>query len=106
VAGSTLVANPMYVDLSNLYTQLQKDASAMSGAMQGPDQQMGQGQTWVGPPARTWGGQLHGYSADCSTQVGNMLAEVQQALQSTPQQVTPQEAQGIRKTMTLIAANQ
>jgi hypothetical protein len=99
------VPNPMYEALNNLYTQLQKDAPAMSDALKPADQQMQAGQTWVGPTGQGWGSQLGGYSRDCATQVSGMLTEVQQEMQATPQQVSSQEAASIRKQMQLMRYN-
>jgi hypothetical protein len=100
-----LVPNPMYEALSTLYSQLQADAPTMSNALKPPDQQMQAGQTWVGPTADGWGSQLGGHSRDCATQVSGMLADVQQQMQATPQQVTSAEAQSIRKQMQLMRYN-
>lgn len=94
---SNTVANPLYEALRNLYQQLEKDAPALSNPLQPADQQMAAGKTWVGPTGQGWGEQLHGYSADCATQVNGLLTEIQQLMQNTPQQVTPQEAQSISR---------
>lgn len=101
--SSNLVANPMYEALNSLYSQLQADAPAMSDALRPADQQMAAGQTWVGPAGRSWGSQLDGYSRDCASQVNAMLAEVAQALQNEPAQVTPQVAASKAKIMQLIS---
>src|ERR1700743_3278712 len=86
------VDTPIYPQLKALYARLQGDAAAMSDALKPADQQMAAGQTWVGPAARSWGSDLRGRSKDCASQVSNMLAEVEQAIASTPAKVTPQEA--------------
>lgn len=105
MSGSTtaMVANPAYTDLSNLYTQLQRDAPAMSGALSAADKQMAAGQTWVGPTGQGWGSQLSGYSRDCAAQVNGLLSDLEQAMASTPQQCTQQEAQSYNKMKSLMA---
>jgi hypothetical protein len=102
---STLVTNPLYQALSELYSELEQDAPTMSNALQKADQQMLGDQTWVGPTAQGWGSQLDGYSRDCASQVTGMLAEVEQQMQATPQKVTPQEAMAISKEMQFAAWN-
>ena len=102
---SNLVSNPMYTALHDLYTRLQADAPTMSNALKAADQQMLAGQTWVGPTGQGWGSQLDGYSRDCATQVNGMLAEVEQQMQATPQQVTQQQATSISKMMQLVRLN-
>lgn len=103
--STTLVTNPMHEALSQLYTQLQRDAPTMSNALKAASQQMSAGGTWVGTAAQSWGTQLDGYARDCAAQVSAMLADVSQALQSEPAQVTPQEAQQKSKMMMLISRN-
>jgi hypothetical protein len=103
---STLVTNPLYQALSELYSQLEQDAPTMSNALRKADQQMLGDQTWVGPAARGWGGQLDGYSRDCASQVSGMLAEVEQQMKAVPRQVTQQEAVAISKEMQLMAWNE
>lgn len=95
-----LVPNPMYVELSKLYSSLQRDAATLTNALKPANQQMAAWQTWVGPTAQAWGSQLDGYARDCGTQVNAMLADVEQAMRSEPAQVTPEVAQ--QKTRTLI----
>jgi conjugal transfer/entry exclusion protein len=101
-SGGPMVSNPMYTALNNLYQQLSGDEHTMSTALTAADQQMGQGGTWVGPTATTWGNQLHGYSTDCQTQVTSMLNQVKEAMAGLPQQVTQTEAAGISKQMSMI----
>lgn len=101
--STTMVANPLYAALSELHSQLEQDAPTMSNALKGADQQMSGNQTWVGPTAQSWGGQLDGYSRDCASQVNGMLAEIEQQMQATPQKVTAQQAQAISKEMQLTA---
>lgn len=100
---SSLVPNPMYQALSDLYTQLQKDAATMAGPMKWSDQTMagGSGGCWTGSAARAWASQLSGYSADCAAQVSNMLDEVASTMAATQQQVTQQQAQNIAKMMAM-----
>jgi uncharacterized protein YukE len=100
--NSSLVPNPMYEALQQLYTQLEGDAATMSNALKPASQQMAAGGTWVGPAARSWGSDLDGHSRDCATQVNNMLAAVEQALAAQPAQVTPQEAEAQAKMMMLM----
>jgi hypothetical protein len=101
-SSTDLVTNPMHAALSQLYAQLQGDAATMSNALKAANQQMAAGGTWVGTTAQSWGTQLDGYSRDCTTQVNAMLADVAQALQAEPAQVTPQEAQQKAKFMSMI----
>lgn len=100
-----LVPNPLYEELDTLYTQLQRDAPAMSTALSAAARQMGATQTWVGPVARNWQDELSGRDRDCGTQVSGMLDEVRQQRDALPAQVTPAEAQAIRKQMQLMARN-
>jgi hypothetical protein len=100
---SSLVPNPMYQALSDLYAQLQNDAAAMAGPMKWSDQAMtgGSGGCWTGAAARAWASQLAGYSADCAAQVSNMLDEVASTMAAAQQQVTQQQAQSIAKLMAM-----
>jgi len=101
----TLVPNPLYEELDSLYTQLQRDASAMSTALSQACRQMATSNTWIGPVAQGWDSQLTGHDRDCGTQVSGMLDQVRQERDRTPAHVTPQEAQAIRKQLQLIAMN-
>ena len=100
---SNLVPNPMYEDLSDLYSQLESDAATLSSPLKSAAQTMagGTGDCWTGPQAQTWAGQLSGHSEDCARQVRNMLNDISAAMASIPQKVTAQEAQGIAKGMAL-----
>lgn len=100
--STTMVANPMYEALSQLYSQLKGDAHEMSTALQKADQQMSAGNTWLGPAAASWGSELHGRSRDCASQVNAMLADVGQALALQPAQVTEKDAEGIRVQMMMM----
>jgi hypothetical protein len=100
-SSTDLVANPMHVALSQLYAKLQGDASTMSNALKAANQHMTAGGTWVGTTAQSWGTQLDGYARDCVTQVNAMLADVSQALQGEPAQVTTQVA-GQKSTLLMM----
>lgn len=102
-SSTTMVANPMYEALNQLYTSLQRDAATMSNALKPADQQMTAGNVWVGTAATSWGSQLDGYSRDCASQVSAMLSDVESALAAEPAQVTQQEAQSKAKLMSMIA---
>jgi uncharacterized protein YukE len=98
---ANLVPNPAYEQLSQLYSQLEQDAPAMSAPLKWSVQTMagGNGTCWTGPAAQAWASSLEGYSADCGTQVNNMLDEIRSALGTIPRQVTEQEAQAIARAM-------
>jgi uncharacterized protein YukE len=101
--STSMVPNPMYEALSQLYSQLQGDAATLSNALKPADQQMAAGGTWLGTAAKSWGSQLDGHSGDCATQVNAMLADISQALAAEPAQVTLTEAQEKAKMMSMMA---
>jgi hypothetical protein len=98
-----LVPNPLYEDLANLHSQLQGDASTLSSPLKSAVQMMagGNGDTWTGPEAQAWAGELSGRSSDCARQVSNMLDAIEAAMASTPKEVTEQQAMGIGKMLAL-----
>ena len=100
---STLVPNPLYEDLSNLYSQLQGDASTLSSPLKAAVQQMagGTGDCWTGPEAEAWAGELSGRSGDCARQVNNMLDAISTLMASTPKEVTQQQAMNIGRMLSM-----
>ena len=98
---SNLVPNPLYEDLSDLYTQLQGDASTLSTPLKPAVQMMagGTGDCWTGPQAESWASELSSRSDNCGRQVNNMLDAVSAAMASTPKEVTQAQAAGIGKML-------
>jgi hypothetical protein len=104
-SSTEMVANPIHAALQTLYTNLKRDAPAMSDALKAANTQMAGDGTWVGPAADSWASQLDGHARDCATQVNAMLADVEAALQAEPAQVSLQVARSKAKQLQLMAYN-
>jgi hypothetical protein len=103
--STVMVPNPIHQRLQALYSDLRRDAPAMSNALKAASAQMAANATWVGPAADGWASQLDGHARDCATQVNAMLSDVEAALAAEPAQVTEQVAQSKAKQLQLMEYN-
>lgn len=104
-SSTETVTNPIHARLQTLYSNLQRDAHAMSTALTAASTQMAADGTWIGPAGDAWASQLDGHARDCATQVNAMLADVEAALQAEPAQVTLPVAQSKAKQLQLMEYN-
>lgn len=95
------VPSPMWQALSSLDQSVQRELAGVAGALKDADKRMagGKGEVWVGPTARTWGGQLSGVANDIATQANAFAEEVRRQLASQPKEVTQETADTERRVL-------
>ncbi len=91
------VPSPLYEALSALYSSIQKDQSAMAGALRDACQRLSAGNAWVGYAAGAWATDLNGHSSDLAGDITATVAEVASALAATPATCSPAQADTERR---------
>ncbi len=96
--GDEKVPNPEYQALQRLKGRIQQAAPAMRAALDRPAKDMGSGRVWVGTTADAFGREVSGRKQRLGTLVQALLDGVDAELRATPQECTPEEADGYRRS--------
>jgi hypothetical protein len=80
--------NPRYEQLKQLLNRLQKDANQLRTPYRDALKRMSH-KIWIGPAARKWTSEVEFYDEQMRTLVSRMIADVEDALRNTPEQLGP-----------------
>ena len=95
------VPNPEYQALQRLKSRMEQAAPAMRAALDRPARDMGGGKTWVGPVADAFAHEVSGRKQRLGALVQGLVDAVDAELRATPQECTPEEADGYRRSRRL-----
>jgi hypothetical protein len=90
------VPNPEYQALQRLKGRIEQAAPAMRAALDRPARDMGGHKVWVGTVADGFTHEVVGRKQRLGTLVQGLLDAVDAELRATPQECTPEEADGYR----------
>ncbi|MEV0981290.1 hypothetical protein [Streptomyces sp. NPDC049915] len=93
------VANPRRADLERLRSDLSKEVDALKKALQGPTEEIGGSEVWVGKNARAWHRELEGRHKRLGEQVDKLLPIVDAAIRAEPEKVSASEARSYHKAI-------
>ncbi|MDN3357077.1 hypothetical protein [Actinomadura sp. DC4] len=92
MTAEPLVPNPQYQKLQALFNQLKGEIGAIRVALDDANAKIASGEAWVGPWARTWGGDLSMKRGQLRSSADDLMDKVQSALKNCPEKVSPQAA--------------
>jgi hypothetical protein len=92
MVAQPLVPNPQHQKLQALLNQLKGEIGVIRGALDDANSKIVSGQAWVGPWARSWGGDLSVKRGQLRSSADDLVNKVQAALRNCPEKVSPQAA--------------